>query len=254
MLGQFRRDLVSTFSLGGWRPILHKSGAAAPAVALSFDDGPSPETTPRVLELLREHNAGATFFLSGERAAAWPELVAAMVHDGHGVYAHGYNHLRLDGLAPDEAIRELDETEAVIARIRPTPSPYLVRLPFGAGHRNTRIHRLVAGWRPDCQFAHWSYDFKDFRLAENCETVTDLEQRCEEAVRQAFADPRFIGSVALVHENPIGVPGKLVPEIAATLLSRLLTEADARGVRIVGMSPEDRPAWWSPYVRTVYVE
>jgi peptidoglycan/xylan/chitin deacetylase (PgdA/CDA1 family) len=253
MLGGLRRELTSTFSLGRWRPFVYRADGKK-IIALSFDDGPSPETTPRVLALLRSYNAKATFFLLGERAAAWPELVADMVRDGHAVYAHGYNHVRLDELPEDEAIKELADTEAVLARIRPTPSPYLMRLPFGSGHRDTRIHQLMTRWLADCQFAHWRYDFKDFRLAENCESKTELERRCDEAVKKAFADPRFIGGVALLHENPLGATGALVPEIAATLLERILVEAQARGLRVTGMTPHDPAPWWSPYVRTVYVE
>gem|GEM_PF-1391621 len=254
MLGGFRRDLTSTFSLGKWRPFVYRATSVKQTIALSFDDGPSPETTPRVLALLRSHGAKATFFLLGNRVVAWPELVEDMVRDGHSVYAHGYNHIRLDGLPEDEAIKELTDTETILARFRPTPSPYLVRLPFGAGHRNTRIHQLVSRWQPDCQFAHWRYDFKDFRLAENCESMAELERRCDAAVAKAFADTRFVGGVALLHENPLGASGSLVPEIASTILSRILIEADARNIQITGMAPYAQPPWWSPYVRTVAVE
>ena len=59
-----------------------------PVVALSFDDGPSPVYTPKVLALLAEHQAHATFFLIGERAAAHPEVVAAIRAGGHEVGNH----------------------------------------------------------------------------------------------------------------------------------------------------------------------
>jgi peptidoglycan-N-acetylglucosamine deacetylase len=258
MFGQFRRDITSTFSLGGWRPILHRVASTASggtrALALSIDDGPTPETTPRVLDLLRQYNATASFFLLGERAAANPELVDAIAADGHALYAHGYSHVRLDGLSEAAAISEMARAESLLVRARPTPVPYLMRLPYGAGHRNARIHRLMNRWQPGCQFGHWSYDFKDFLLANSCDSLEELVRRCDQAVARAFDNPRFVGGVALMHENPLGAEGTLVPEIGPTLLSSLLKATSERNIKVVAMTSPTRWPWWSPYIRTVAVE
>src|SRR5437868_9128984 len=64
-------------------------------IALTFDDGPDPELTPRVLDLLDLHGARATFFCIGERARRYPELVEAIVARGHAVENHTLCH-RLD--------------------------------------------------------------------------------------------------------------------------------------------------------------
>ena len=61
-------------------------------VALTFDDGPDPEVTPKVLDLLQQAGARATFFCVGRRAEAHPDLVAAMRSRGHGVENHTYSH------------------------------------------------------------------------------------------------------------------------------------------------------------------
>src|SRR3954465_12275337 len=60
----------------------------APAVGLTFDDGPSPHTTPELLDVLARHRAQATFFLIGERVRAYPELVAAISAAGHEIGNH----------------------------------------------------------------------------------------------------------------------------------------------------------------------
>jgi len=63
-----------------------------PAVALTFDDGPHPEGTPAILEILAQHGATATFFVVGEQVVRRPELLARMVAEGHAVALHGYHH------------------------------------------------------------------------------------------------------------------------------------------------------------------
>ena len=61
-------------------------------VAITFDDGPSPDTTPRVLDALRDAGARATFFVLGKHAEQHPEIVERMVREGHEVATHGYSH------------------------------------------------------------------------------------------------------------------------------------------------------------------
>ena len=73
--------------------ILYRVRTRAPLVALTFDDGPHPTHTPRILEILRAHHAHATFFLIGDRAARHPEIVAAIRADGHEIGNH-YQYTR----------------------------------------------------------------------------------------------------------------------------------------------------------------
>jgi len=68
--------------------ILYRIGTTKPLVALSFDDGPNPQFTPQVLELLRQNDARATFFLIGERAEGNPELLRRILADGNEVGNH----------------------------------------------------------------------------------------------------------------------------------------------------------------------
>lgn len=254
MLEGVRRRATSTFSAGGWLPIVHRAPSRRGHVAITFDDGPTPRTTPRLLDLLRSRGAAATFFVSGRRAEAHPDLIRAIVEAGFGVYAHGYDHVRLDELSARAALEELVRTERVLARWRPAPVPYLVRLPYGSGHRSARIHRLLRAWNPHCQVVHWRYDFKDFRLAEGCADLAALGARCDAAVARAFADPRFVGSVVLMHEAPFDAVGALVPEIAPALLERLLDEAGRRGLAATGASPRRAYGVLGRFVRTVPME
>ena len=84
----------------GGAPAARPTAAARPAgvVYLTFDDGPTPAYTPRVLALLARHRARATFFVVGRNAATWPGLVRRELAAGHGVGNHTWSHRRLTGL------------------------------------------------------------------------------------------------------------------------------------------------------------
>jgi peptidoglycan-N-acetylglucosamine deacetylase len=101
-----------------------------PLVALSFDDGPHPTFTPQVLDILRRHEAKATFFLIGERALRYPELVARIKAAGHEIGNHYYKNgsTLLHGDA--EFLRHLRQTERTIG---PMKQPKLFRAPGGVG-------------------------------------------------------------------------------------------------------------------------
>lgn len=73
-------------------------GPAKPQLALTFDDGPSPKTTPQVLEILAKHGAKACFFVMGRKAQAHPQLLREIVAAGHELGLHGYEHDRLFSL------------------------------------------------------------------------------------------------------------------------------------------------------------
>jgi peptidoglycan-N-acetylglucosamine deacetylase len=102
-------------------------------VALTFDDGPDPAITPRVLDLLDRSGARATFFCIGRRAAAHPELVAEIVRRGHRVENHTWSHPNLFACyLPPALRREIESTQDVLER---------------AAGRRPRLFRAPAGFR-----------------------------------------------------------------------------------------------------------
>jgi peptidoglycan/xylan/chitin deacetylase (PgdA/CDA1 family) len=106
-------------------------GPARPEVALTFDDGPSPETTPRVLAELARNGVHATFFAVGRKAARHPELIRAIIDEGHEVGLHGYEHDRLFSLRGSEHVaHDIRRTQAVLVDAG-APKPLLFRPPIG---------------------------------------------------------------------------------------------------------------------------
>src|SRR5262245_48297966 len=81
-------DVNSSF----WTRTVWRGPAGTRAVALTFDDGPDPSFTPRVLEILAAKQAPATFFVVGQRAARHPDLVKQIHERGHAVGNHSYTH------------------------------------------------------------------------------------------------------------------------------------------------------------------
>ena len=110
-----------------------------PVVALTFDDGPDPETTPAVLELLARAGARATFFMLVDRAEAHPELVSETVGAGHEVGLHGLDHTRLTTLPPTEVYRRLRDGRDRLSRLVGAP----IRL-FRAPHGAQRVATVAA--------------------------------------------------------------------------------------------------------------
>jgi peptidoglycan/xylan/chitin deacetylase (PgdA/CDA1 family) len=187
-------------------------------VALSFDDGPHPQGTPIVLEILREAGARATFFLVGEQVERRPALVAEIVAAGHRVELHCHRHrnaLRLTaGMFVDDAERARAAIEEAggqaIADHRP---PYGV---YSAGALRACRRR---GWRP----VLWSQWGKDWRGRATARSIS----------YQATGSARP-GDIVLLHDaDYYSAPGSWVRTVAA--LPIILEELGSRGLKTVSL-------------------
>ena len=107
-----------------------RGARAGRRVALTFDDGPDPEWTARVLDILAERRVRATFFLVGERAAREPTTVRAIARGGHEIGSHGWSHTSLWLCGPRRTDREIARTKSLLGDLAGTP-PVLFRPPWG---------------------------------------------------------------------------------------------------------------------------
>ncbi|HVE14029.1 MAG TPA: polysaccharide deacetylase family protein [Elusimicrobiota bacterium] len=110
-------------------PALARQPGSRKEIALTFDDGPSPETA-RVLDILRDNGVRATFFLCGANAERHPELVRRIVAEGHAIGNHTYSHPYLYLMSRERIAGEIDRTQDALERLsgrRPT----LFRPPYG---------------------------------------------------------------------------------------------------------------------------
>jgi peptidoglycan/xylan/chitin deacetylase (PgdA/CDA1 family) len=109
-------------------------------LVLTFDDGPWPGTTPRVLDALKSECVRATFFLLGRNAAAHPQLARRALAEGHSVGHHSYSHPLLDRMAVARAEAEIDrgiaaDELALYGERRTTPTTPFFRFPGFASNR-----------------------------------------------------------------------------------------------------------------------
>ena len=100
---------------GFYLPIISRGSPNQKAVALTFDDGPDPLSTPRLLDLLRKHRVKATFFVTGQKAAEHPELMKEILLQGHSVGNHSYTHNNLVMFRSCKTIiREIETAQKVL--------------------------------------------------------------------------------------------------------------------------------------------
>jgi len=93
---------------------VYRVPTAGKAVALTFDDGPSPIWTPKILDALKTLDVKATFFVLGRHVNRYPEIANRIVSEGHEIENHSYDHHVLIYYKPDELKREIDDTESAV--------------------------------------------------------------------------------------------------------------------------------------------
>lgn len=100
-------------------------------VALTFDDGPSPSLTPRVLDILNEYGAKGTFFVVGRNAALNGHILARAVAEGHEIGSHTWSHIKMTGSSREKILSEMERTgNAILSATGRTPK--VMRPPYGA--------------------------------------------------------------------------------------------------------------------------
>ena len=139
-------------------------------IALTFDDGPHPVYTPQMLELLKEEQVPATFFLLGENVELYGDVVKEIAKEGHLIGNHTYHHVQITSLPMDEACREIQETSDLIEELTGNGTEY-VRPPFGTWDRELeeRLNLIPV---------MWSIDTKDW-------TTQNVDWIVQEAVKHA---------------------------------------------------------------------
>lgn len=128
--------------------------------ALTFDDGPHPQNTPRILDILNKHGAKATFFITGENALRHPALLKRIVAEGHTLGAHSWNHSDQTKLTQAQIEADMLKTEAAIEKA--LGRPYDVqqfRPPYGAVDAKVKN----AARKLDNQIVLWTVDSNDWR-------------------------------------------------------------------------------------------
>ncbi len=127
-------------------------------IALTLDDGPDGRWTPQLLQLLRQHKVKATFFMLGIQAAGHPDLVRAVVADGHQLATHTWSHQNLAKLAPAAVRNQIERGLDAVTTAAGGEEPSLFRAPYGAWSPSVLTACQALGQRP----LGWSVDPRDW--------------------------------------------------------------------------------------------
>lgn len=138
-------------------------------VALTFDDGPHNDCTPRLLDGLKERGVHATFFLMGENIEGNEDLVRRMQEEGHLIGNHSYRHIQLTKAGEDQVCDAIEQTEAIISDITGTRPQYL-RPPYGDWNEELEC-------RMNLTTVFWTVDSLDWQLQNPSKIVKRVLKR-----------------------------------------------------------------------------
>lgn len=180
-----------------------------PVVALTFDDGPHPEFTPRLLDTLKKEGIKATFFMVGRCVASYPNIVKRMVDEGHEVANHSWSHPQLTAMSNAGVDSQMQRThDAIIKACGVTPTLY--RPPYGATRlsQQKRLHEQLGYWA-----ILWDVDPLDWQTPR---TVKKVHDRVLEQTKP--------GSIILCHD---------IHETTVDAMPATITDLKARGFQFM---------------------
>jgi peptidoglycan-N-acetylglucosamine deacetylase len=128
-------------------------------IAITFDDGPSAQLTPKLLDMLKQRGIKATFFVVGKNVEEYPDIVSRMASEGHEVANHSWSHPALTKLSAESFRKQMESTNEAIAKAT-GKRPTLMRPPYGAtsGILNKRLTEQFG-----LKVILWSVDPLDWR-------------------------------------------------------------------------------------------
>jgi len=147
-----QNELASTYS---W--ISPVDCRLQPCIALTFDDGPNPYTTPQIVDILEKENVHASFFMVGSRVHGNEALLRRMFQDGDEIGDHSWTHPDFTKLKPAQIKQQIAQTQQVIADAG-VPEPTLFRPPYGAINQKVidNVPMAIMFWNEDPQ--DWAAD------------------------------------------------------------------------------------------------
>lgn len=193
-------------------------GRSEQEIALTFDDGPDPEYTPKLLDLLKSRGAKATFFVVGENAEKHPDIIARIHEEGHLLAIHNYVHKSNWLMRPSTVKKQIQRTSDVIERITGLKPKYY-RPPWGI------VNLFDFASKGRVQIVLWTSMFGDWSAKVGAEK---LYRRMRSKLKP--------GEVFLLHDcgTTFGAD-RDAPANTIAALSRILEDGRERGLKFVGI-------------------
>ena len=226
--------------------VFHQGAGDEHAVTLTFDDGPDPKWTPKILDVLKEHHVKATFFVLGSQVENYPWLVQRIISEGHEIGNHTYTHPNISEISDQQIRLELNATQRLLESITGR-STVLFRPPYNADSNPSRLREILP-------LKQVQDDLGYFIVLENIDPE-DWARPGTDVMLERIKEQRELGNIVLLHD----AGGNRSQTVEA--LPKIIEYLEARGDRIVPLSellhiPRDDlmplvSAGQQPYVRMV---
>ena len=207
--------------------VVQRTGDRPGLLALTFDDGPDPKWTPAILDILKQENVPATFFIIGKNGQAYPDLVRRVVDEGHEIGNHSFTHPNLGEIPLSLTELELNATQRLIES-EVGRSTVLFRPPYfgdAEADKPQEVEPALVAQRLGYIMVGVRIDPDDWQLPV---TADQIVQRTID--RATDSNPETRGEIILLHDSG----GDRRATIEA--LPRLIHELKARGFRFVAVS------------------
>jgi len=201
--------------------VFHEGAGDEHAVTLTFDDGPDPKWTPKILDILKEHHIKATFFILGNQAEACPGLVQRIVNEGHEIGNHTYTHPNMAEISSQQIRLELNATQFLLESITGR-STLLFRPPYNADSNPSRLSEILP-------LKQVQDDLGYLIILENIDPE-DWARPGATAILDRVKEQRELGNIVLLHD----AGGNRAQTVEA--LPNIIEYLEARGDRIVPLS------------------
>jgi cellulose synthase/poly-beta-1,6-N-acetylglucosamine synthase-like glycosyltransferase/peptidoglycan/xylan/chitin deacetylase (PgdA/CDA1 family)/spore germination protein YaaH len=207
--------------------VIQRGGYQPGLIALTFDDGPDPKWTPAILDILKQENVPATFFVIGKNGEADPDLLRRLVNEGHEIGNHTFTHPNLGEIPGSLADLELNATQRLIES-ETGRSTVLFRPPYFGDAEADKPEEVEPAFRAQQQ----GYLMIGLRIdPDDWQLPVTADQIVARTIQRAQDEnPETRGQVVLLHDSG----GDRSATVAA--LPKLIHELRARGFRFVLVS------------------
>ncbi|MFC4597780.1 N-acetylmuramoyl-L-alanine amidase [Cohnella hongkongensis] len=210
-----RRALGASHRQGGNKILFNGSSREGKRVALTFDDGPDQTVTPQILDILKDNDIKATFFLLGNRVQAHPDMARRIAEEGHAIGNHSWAHPKFDDISMEEALEEIENTQRVLEDTIGY-RPNLFRPPYGALQQD-KLDRIA---EMNLAVVNWTVDTMDWSGV----STEEIMERVREQI--------YPGGIVLQHS----AGGKNGLENTVEALEQIISELRAEGYSFMTVS------------------
>lgn len=206
------KKLISRFASN---TIVFNRRAETSAISITFDDGPHPQYSPMLLDILDQRGIKASFFIIGAEAEKYPNIVQDMHRRGHLVCNHGYEHLDASKAAIARYIEDIENCQNLLETLCAASLPKLFRPPFGI----VTPASLLATRRMGFKTVIWDRDSRDSHAYS-----------AQEVTAEVIGAPIAPGCILLFHDD-YEVTTQVLPTILDSLIEKKhqFTRLDQRG-------------------------